>query len=75
MHSDEATMIFGPFSFVVSASFSVSRIQVDVVGAVGLAHPFRADAAHRFGDRMLPVWRERFFAREDRMSCPPVAAE
>ena len=28
MHSDEATMIFGPFSFVVSASFSVSRIQV-----------------------------------------------
>ncbi len=26
MHSDEATMTFGPFSSVVSASFSVSRI-------------------------------------------------
>ncbi len=26
MHSDEATMIFGPFWRMVSASFSVSRI-------------------------------------------------
>ena len=26
MHSDDATMIFGPFSSVVSASFSVSRM-------------------------------------------------
>ena len=33
LHSDCATSTFGPFSFVVSASRSASRIAGDVVGA------------------------------------------
>ena len=74
MHSEDATITFGPLSFEVSASCSVSRIQAtSYVRSVWRTHltptPFTALTM------VLLVARAGLSAREERMSWPPVAAE
>ena len=53
MHSEEATMTFGPC--VLGRQRLPQRVAhlADVIGAVDLAHPCRADALHRLDDRVV----------------------
>ena len=46
-------MIFGPGSRLVNASRNNSRTSADIVGAIDLAHPFRANPAHGRNDAVV----------------------
>ncbi len=74
MHSDDAITIFGPGAFEVSASRSVSRIlPTEYVWSMRLTH--FAPTPRTASSIGWLVSRDLLLAREDGMSCPPVAAE
>ena len=53
MHSDDATMIFGPGSLVVSASRKRVAHLGDIIGPVDLPHPGCTDALHRIDNGIV----------------------
>ena len=68
MHSDEATMIFGP-GFLGGQRLAQRVAHLGhVIGAVDLAHPFGADALHRIDDRSC--WSSGADCRRARTGCP-----
>ena len=73
MHSDCAMMTLGPGALVVSASLSMARmLATSKVWVVWRTH---VTPTPRTADSMAwKVLRVRLSARDDKMSCPPVAA-